>query len=368
MAIKLGQQETGSITYQVTEGSASKSNIYCEVPYASSDSQYFVFSRSNPDYSPNSTEYVRCKIGTWEMEVAGRGRGGVTMTYTGLFYFLRHTESGGVELVKVDLATGRSSVTGSFSKPLKARSLGTISPDGRYYAYGVVTDEKYREFGIELVDLHTNKKEIIDRDPYILNPHPQFEPSEGKQLMIQHNRGGKIDENGKLIKLVGDEGATLYLLDVDSGKRTELQVGKPYTTPATGHEAWIGDTKKMLLTVAASGDFAPAKGNLLGVKAGSPARIVSGGYWFNHVGTSVCGKFFACDDTRTADVVIGSVKTGKNALVCHSETSYGRAQNTHPHPYLTPDLKWVIYNSDRSGIPQIHVATVPEDMIGKLVQ
>jgi hypothetical protein len=166
--------------------------------------------------------------------------------------------------------------------------------------------------------------------------------------------------------LVGEEGATLYLLDIADGKRTTLQVGKPYTTPATGHEAWIGDTHEILLTVSASGDFAPEKGNLLAVKAGQPARVVSDGYRFSHVGTSVCGRFFSCDDGATGDVVIGSIRTGKNAVVCHSESSFGRAQNTHPHPYLTPDLKWVIFNSDRSGEPQTHVATVPEGMIEEL--
>jgi hypothetical protein len=44
----------------------------------------------------------------------------------------------------------------------------------------------------------------------------------------------------------------------------------------------------------------------------------------------------------------------------------GRPQNTHPHAYLTPDLKWVVFNSDRRGFPHIHVASVPEGMIETL--
>jgi hypothetical protein len=363
MAIEIAQQDTGSTVYQVTEDSLSKSNIYCEIPYCSVDSRYFVFSRSNPENGRNRAEYVVCELGTWDMNVGGRGRGGVAITHKGIFYFLRHSDGGSMELVKLNLATGESEVACAFPEPIRARSLGTVSPDGRFYAYGVVTDDKYREFGIELVDLKTGAREVIDRDPYILNPHPQFEPSEGKQIMVQHNRGGKIDETGKRIRLVGEEGATLYLLDIADGKRTTLQVGKPYTTPCTGHESWIGDTKEMLLSVSASGDFAAEKGNLLGVRAGEPARVVSKGYRYAHVGTSVCGRYFCCDDGATGDVVIGSIKTGKNGVVCHSESSFGRAQNTHPHPYLTPDLRWVIFNSDRSGEPQIHAATVPDGMI-----
>jgi len=366
MAIQLAQQDTGSTVYQVTEDSLSKSNIYCETPYCSADSRCFVFAQSNPKYDTNRTEYIICELGTWEMQVGGRGIGGPAITREGMFYFLRATGAVARELVKLNLATGESDVVHAFPEGLKPRSLGTVSPDGRFYAFGITVDKKFREFGIELVNLETGSQEIIDRDPYILNPHPQFEPSEGKQLMIQHNRGGQIDETGKLIRLVGEEGATLYLLDITNGERTLLQVGKPYTTPATGHEAWIGDTHEILLTVGASGDFASEKGNLLAVGAGQPARVVSSGYRFSHVGTSFCGRFFSCDDGPTGDVVIGSIRTGKNAVVCHSESSFGRAQNTHPHPYLTPDLKWVIFNSDRSGEPQIHAATVPEGMIKEL--
>ena len=44
----------------------------------------------------------------------------------------------------------------------------------------------------------------------------------------------------------------------------------------------------------------------------------------------------------------------------------GSAQNTHPHAYLTPDLKWVIFNSDRIGFPHVHAASVPEGIIEEL--
>jgi hypothetical protein len=186
--------------------------------------------------------------------------------------------------------------------------------------------------------------------------------------MIQHNRGGKYSPDGKLERLVGEEGATLYVLSVPDGVRTELQVGKPYTTPCTGHEAWIGNTQEMLLTVSAGGDYAPQKGNLLGVRAGEPARVVAKGYRFAHVGVSRCGRLFSCDDWQGAfAIVIGSNETGRTAVVCESKSAPTRSQNTHPHPYLTPDLKWVVFNSNRSGFPHVYAASVPEGMIEELL-
>ncbi|MGB2824572.1 MAG: hypothetical protein WBF17_26590, partial [Phycisphaerae bacterium] len=61
-----------------------------------------------------------------------------------------------------------------------------------------------------------------------------------------------------------------------------------------------------------------------------------------------------------------STRTGRTAVLCESKTSMGRPQNTHPHAYLTGDLKWVVFNSDRGGSPHIHAASVPEGMIERL--
>ncbi len=367
-AVRLETQPTGAEIWQVTTEQLSQSNIYCEVPYCSADSRYFVYQRHNPKLSDNRTEWMLVELGTWKQHRldVGAGVSGCAVSPRGVFYYLKR-DGGRLSLRRADLSQEISETIYTFGDGPRPGSLGTVSADGRYYAAGCRADEKWQMFGIMLVDLKAGRQSIIDRDPFILNPHPQFEPGQSRHLMIQHNRGGRYTPDGKLQRLVGPEGATLYLLSVPDGKRTELQVGKPFTTPCTGHEAWIGDTNEMLLSVSAQGDYAAEKGNLLGVRAAQPARVVAKGYRFNHVGVSRCGKLFCCDDWRgTYQVVIGSVTTGKTAVVCDSKTSPGRSQNTHPHAYLTPDLKWVIFNSNRSGHPHVHAASVPPEMIQDL--
>jgi hypothetical protein len=227
----------------------------------------------------------------------------------------------------------------------------------------------WSEFGILLVDLEKGTEVVIDRDPFILNPHPQFDPGNGKRLLIQHNRGGKYRPDGHLEKLVGEEGATLYVLSVPDGKRTTLPVGKPETTPCTGHETWIGRTGEVLLSVAASGDFRPEKGNLLRVGLQGRARVAARGYNFNHVGVSRCGEFFTGDDWQPPfKIVIGSLRTGKTVVACESGSRPDRRQNSHPHAYLTPDLKWVIFNSNRSGFAHIYAAAVGEEVLTGLLK
>lgn len=270
-------------------------------------------------------------------------------------------------MVRLDLATGESSTIYEFPEDFEPKGLGTMSPDERYYAYGVTISYDPQMFGIELVDLKDGSRDIIHTDPFICNPHTQFEPSEGRQVMVQHNRGCEYLPDGTRVHLSGPEGTTEFLLDIPDGKVTRLQFGPPHTPRSTGHEAWIGDTKEILVSVSPDGDYSVENGNLLGIKAGAPPRIVSKGYRFAHVGTSVCGRFFTCDDAPTSDVVVGSTRTGKNAVICHSESSFQSGiQHTHPHPYLSPDRKWVVFNSDRSGQNQVHAATVPPEILDDL--
>jgi hypothetical protein len=370
-AIRVEEQSTGSEIWQVTTETFPQSNIYCEVPYCSRDSRYFVYSRTNRQRSRNRTELMLVELGTWKQHLLDTaiGIGGSAISHDGVFYYLKRSGKGELDLMRADLSKGQPEVVYRRKDSPWVRSLGTVSAGGRYYAGGVRIDEQWSMFGIVLVDLRKGEERVIDRDPFILNPHPQFEPGKSAHLMIQHNRGGKYTPEGKRVRLVGPEGATLYLLSVPEGKRTELQVGKPYTTPATGHEAWIGSTEEILLTVSAHGEYAPEKGNLLGVRAGTPARVVGKGFRFNHVGVSQCGRFFSCDDWQGSyKVVVGSTQTGASAVVCDTRTSPTGSQNTHPHAYLTPDLKWVIFNSNRSGFPHIYAASIPDGMIEALAK
>ncbi len=368
--IHLERQSTGSEVWQVTTEERYHSNIYCEVPYCSADSRHFIYHRSSIGDRENRSEFVVVEIGTWQQRVLANAvsMAGSAITPDGIFYYLKRLEEGKLDLIRVTLPDGAPETVHQFEDALWTWSLGTVSPDHRYYVRGKRLDDEWKKFGILLVDLKTGEEKIIDEDPYTFNAHPQFDHRREPLLMIQHNRGGSFEPDGKRISRTGPEGATLFVLSVPDGKRTELQVGTPYTTPVTGHEAWIGTTGEMLLTVSARDDYAPEKGNLLAVGAGSPPRVVAKGYKFGHVGVSRCGRLFSCEDTRgDYNAVIGSTKTGKMAVVCASRTKATSAQNTHVHPYLTPDLKWVIFNSSRSGFPHVHAASVPEGMVDELL-
>ncbi|MBN2562093.1 MAG: hypothetical protein JXQ75_14300 [Phycisphaerae bacterium] len=359
-------QPTGSQIWQIEtqlKMSHTYASIYGERSWCSGDSRYFVYLRQNEYlWSRNDHEYMLVELGTWKrrrLDIS-TGRRGVAISHSGVFYYLKHfAEDDTVYLMRADLGRGEPEKL----VPIRrfVLTLGTATTDGRYYAYGTVLDPTWKRFGIVLVDLKTGQEKVIDEDPYLCNPHPHFEPGEGKCLMIQHNRGCQFSPEGERIRIVGPEGATLYLLSVPDGKRTPLKVGKPYTAPISGHEVWAGATKEIWMTA----------GDLWAIREGESAQKLTDGFNFVHVHASRCGRYFLCGDhCGEYDLVLGCRKTGKTGVVCAAKTKTDgpprTTKNTHPRPYLTPDLKWAIFLSNRSGSPQVYAASVPEGLVEKV--
>jgi len=368
--VRVERQPTGSEIWQVTHEQFMQTVIYCEISYGSRDSRYFVYQRKNPKLpGKNHTEFMVVEMGTWKQHRldVSIGTPGCAMSHNGVFYYLKHTGGDALDLMRADLVEGKPQKVYRLERERLTGSLGTVTTDGRYYARGVCPlDDQWKTFGIRLVDLEQGQQKILDQDPFIFNAHPQLEPGEGKTLMVQQNRGSKFSPEGKRLRSCGPEGATLYLVSVPGGKRTPLEVGKPHTAPISGHQAWIGTTKEILLT---------AGGNLLAVRAGEPTRVVvkETPYRFYHIGSSRCGRLFCCGDRRGGyNVVIGSPQTGETARICDAKTKTigppRTIKNTHPRPYLMPDLKWVIFQSNRTGWPHIYAARVPEGIVEELLE
>lgn len=365
-AVRAEEQPTGSEIWQVETQlrySHTYASIYGERSWCSADSRYFVYLRNNEYlWAQNKVELMLVEFGTWRrcrLDIT-TGRPGMAISHAGVLYYLKHfAEDDGVYLMRNELSGGVSEKLCRIDRFML--TLGTASTDGRYYAYGTVLDKRWKEFGVVLVDLETGKETVIDRDPYLCNPHPHFEPGEGKCILIQHNRGCRFSPEGERIRIVGPEGATMYLLSVPEGIRTPLKVGTPHTDPISGHETWAGTTKEIWMTA----------GDLWSVREGEEAQKLTDGFNFVHVHASRCGRFFLCGNHRGEyDLVLGSRKTGKTAVVCSAKTRTDgpprTIKNTHPRPYLSPDLKWAVFLSNRSGSPQVHVASVPEGLVRRL--
>ena len=359
----------GVAIYQATDEAADKSNLYCEFPWCPPDASCFVYQRQSAD-ALNPAEFVACDFGTWEKRVIGRGST-ATMANCGQFYYQRQNARGVEALIRVNLVSGEATpIPLPAGIPAEARLV--ISPGERYLAYNQLLSYAPQSFAIGLADLQTGACEIIHADPYICNPHQQFEPGAGRWLLVQHNRGCRFTPDGRMKVLVGPEGATLFLLEIPSGNVIRLPVGPPDTASISGHEAWVGTTGEILLTLNVNDNYDLGKGPIVGIRPGRPAKSYCAPLQLSHIGSEPSGRFFCGDACAPDAIVIGSLRTQRVATVGPARASFRRSverhawQDSHPHPYLSPDLRWVVYNSDFTGVQQVYCAQVPPELIAEL--
>jgi oligogalacturonide lyase len=361
--------ESGAEVYQLTSSPAINDHIYFELPYMDPTSRYIIFTRKHD--SVGLTELWRADLErnrvTKVSEPMDSVRGYSVSPDQRFFYYTTRLSDWAYELVQMDITTLEERRWAFASDGVELRSLGGVTSDLRYYIQSAYLGNK--RYGIVRVDMETGAHQVIhDRGQDLCNAHPQVDPSERKDILIQHNRGAIVDDEGGIILLIGEIGATLYLIDIDGENLRTLPVGKPHTYPVQGHQCWIGKTGDILLTVSGRPrEKLIEEGNLLRLHPGdSEAHVVANGYYFDHTNASRDGRFFASDISPDARIVVGSLKTGKCRVLCETGSSLSRPQYTHPHPYMSPDNRWVIFNSDRTGIPHVFAAKIPEGLLEEL--
>ena len=112
----IARELNGTEIHQVTTERLRQSNIYCEIPYCSRDSRYFVYQRTNPALTDNRTEFMVVELGTWKqhrLDVAASA-GGCAMSPDGTFYYLKRV---GNERAIMRAGPGRRHAAGSLPPP-----------------------------------------------------------------------------------------------------------------------------------------------------------------------------------------------------------------------------------------------------------
>ena len=354
------QRPFGARLTRLTSAPMISDDIYGEQPRCTPDGRRIAFRRQVPG-SPSQLwicDFERGKVA----RVPGFSDNAPTAKYTGRLYCLREAD-GTRQLVRLDLASLEETPLCDFGEAPSLASPCVSFDEASYFGLWRKAPHDYE---IVRVDLATGAWHTIYGDPDICNPHLQTCPASG-DLLVQHNRGCQFDDSGQILRLVGDEGATLFVIDADGGGYRQIPVGTPYSTwPTTGHECWAGDSGAVVYTESRPAEASTETGNTMIAHPGEAvARPIAAGYRINHISVSACGRYYVGDAAGLAGVplVVGSVRTGRSALVCFSETTPGSPQWIHTHPYITPDNGHVIFNSDRSGVPQIYRLTLPEGLL-----
>lgn len=363
----------------------SSINIYCEQPYTSPDGLKIAYTRAaSPD--PRVPPYELCVADLKRYRVASVEPVVVsslvaTSSWSGLIYYLRPNG----ELICVDITTlEKQIIITHWEAPFN--NLESVSPDHRYLAGAVRLQDN--TFAIARVDLKTQEYKLIYQSEETLG-HVQFNPVHGREMLVQVNKGQRYDpKTGHWHRDTVD--VTHIYVDSETGAVRELPVGPPYTLNTCGHSAWMADTGRIGVSVNWKGmiyrkdDLLKSIGNLhhelhpngnfvtVGPDDAAPTVFTAPEHIFNHVNVSKCGRYFVCDSFRNGvpgpiELVVGNIQTGKyGTLVADCGASGGGAAVSHPHPYLTADNRRVIYNCDRTGICQVHMAYLTDEFLQSL--
>ncbi|MCE9590671.1 MAG: hypothetical protein K8S99_09130 [Planctomycetes bacterium] len=365
-------------------------NIYCEQPYTSPDGRRVAILRYNdPNFDDAGmllvSDVVSLKLALVERRVAGV----CNAAWSGQLYYWVPDPAGN-RCVRVSLTTLEQETVfvddGKSCPKMPAGGGGSsVSPDHRYMIYMAPMELGGRQTcAIIRIDLKEKSWKVIFDHPEIVNPHLQFNPVHGKQILVQHNRGSMISADGTTVPSPDADkklGTTLFTIDSDGSNQKPLPVGEPHSASSTGHECFIADTGMVAFTVGWNNPphgFDPRHplGNILYATPGDkkPTVFATPEHHFNHICVSRCGKYWLCDSYHLGlpgpvPLVIGNFKTGRfRTLLQDCGALCGGAQFTHPHAYFTADTKRVIYNGTMAfgAGHQVMAAQIPDGFLESL--
>jgi hypothetical protein len=355
--------------------------LYCESPKSSPDGHRFVLQRGNG--------YFVCDLETKRFTPMAEVGALVNSPYSEYVYGWQERD-GKAEIERFHLTTlERERVTEVAGLP-KSGAPQSVSPGSDYLIYHVRRPPTCLVIRIELPQ---GAWRVIHEDPDIINGHIQVEPRAGREILLQQNRGGQMDADGKITKLVGPEGATHYVIRSDGSDRRPLPVGQPHTSACSGHSAWVGGTGRALIAVAWNMneqqdlslpadwtlDHRYPQSNLFCVAPGDtkPTPFIAPEQRFFHVSASRCGRYFVANSVPNGrlgptEIVVGNLVTGKYRTLVHDCLCYAGSVWPSSLPYLTADLRHVVFRAKEDpSLPGyqgffVFVAQIPDQFLASL--
>lgn len=380
---------SGARIIQLTSAAAISNNIYGEQPYTSHDGKRIIIARFHDYYWDEECSLLVHELDTLRITMVAKRIKGVRRVFNAAWSGLVYYWTLDRRLMQLSLSSLEQKEVYAEEDPSAPLPDASVSPDQRY-VIGMTPRLKGKGapvFQIIRLDLKKQIREVIFEHPEICNPHLQFNPVDGKQVLVQNNSGIRLKKDGSTDSY-HTATCKLFVIDRDGGNQRYVPAGPPITHGITGHECFVADTGRVMFSAGwvRNNDYDSRHnplhpfGNLFTAKPGDsePILFEAPQHHFNHICASKCGKYFVADSytgtglfengkCKPVSLVIGNLETGKfKTLVENAESSSGGNQCTHTHPYLTADNRYVIYNADPNGIPQVFAARIPPGFMESL--
>ena len=361
-------RDTGIEVIRLSTQPFINTHIYPEAPISTPDGRRFIWRRSNPFVG--ETNYWIADLDTLRVrQVTDEPNAGapiISLRGDWFYYTV------GRDIWRMDPTTFDREYWMTVPEDLgRTGSVSTISGDGARAATSVQTPEG--EFGVATINLIDRNARVSFTIADCRNPHVQLSRNSDYKLSVQVNDGISFEEHGNMLRLIGDLGASLHIVNEDGSGHVKLPVGSSPLERVQGHQTWQGIHNRIITTTHRRATVNDPWNQHRIVTVGpddSEYTIVGDGerdgIHFCHMHTTPDGRYWIRDCNRTARVHIGSTKPGRHKLLANSDATFGAMQHTHPHPFFIGSGKWVGWNSDRDGTTHIFVARLPDGFLDEL--
>ena len=154
------------------------------------------------------------------------------------------------------------------------------------------------------------------------------------------------------------DGHRIKVVDLDSREEHDLPLHDQ-----NGHFAWLGPKGK----VYTGSIFGVNRISACDASGDEVQTIVEGTPYFWHPGCDPSGEWIVSDTNWPDDGLwLINTVTRKMKRLCSSGSSNSHPAWSHPHPCVAPGGTTVVFNSDRTGVPHIYAARVPDEMRAEL--
>lgn len=168
------------------------------------------------------------------------------------------------------------------------------------------------------------------------------------------------DGAGELLCLIRKQDSRWVIFTTDLEGADERVIGEN----VYAHSTWLHGTGRI------QGCALPPERAILTQASGeAEPTVLCRGPYFWHSASSQDGQWIVADTNWPNEgLQLVHVASGRYGLLCHPGNSAGHPQWTHPHPFFTPDGGAVVYQSDATGVCQLYIIQIPDDLRAQLSQ
>ncbi len=307
-----------------------------------------------------------------------------------------------VEVRRIDLKTGREEPVCAAPVPLRSRGAFALSADGERLLMGNFLGDGETEgapWGAYIFSVNSGDYHVVEFGNGYRNMHCQYahnpDPAYSHDIVL-NAEPAKLSDGSWLTPPDGSWrwqdlppedplGGAIHVVRDDGSNWRMLPIARDPLRVSGGHNTWRGSEYAIVL---ATYHHPPGRWRAPLLEATPVAAASEDELWLGerhprghpvdltrklaradacHFGFDASGKHFVSDSdgyaiAQYSFLYVGSYQeppdedpyvTTRYLLL--PRTSW-KTQPAHPHPYLSPDGKYVVFQSDFSGRPQVHVA------------